>query len=101
MTKSFRNRAAGVAAVAVMLLQSILLSASSRATTEAPIDLNFGAEIQALESFDDALTSFEKTCQDLGKKATLTSQEFRSGSQDRLRMKGIGRIWRMFCCTSA
>jgi hypothetical protein len=72
------NRVTLFAVAITILLQSVLLSASSGATTGATAELNLSAEIQALESFDDALTLFEKNVKDLGKKASITSQELTS-----------------------
>jgi hypothetical protein len=78
MKRTFNKKIALFAVVAVLLLQGLLLSAHSEAMTGAPTELNLSAEIQALESFDDALTLFEKNVKDLGKKVTITSQELSS-----------------------
>jgi hypothetical protein len=75
MKRIFHKQMALFAIVAVILLQSLLLSAHSEATTGAPAELNLSPEIQALESFDDALSLLEKNVKDLSRKTSITAQE--------------------------
>jgi hypothetical protein len=75
MNRTFHNPFALSTLVAVILLQSLLLSVSNGSATGAPAELNLRAEIQSLESFDDALSLLEKNVKDLSRKTSITAQE--------------------------
>jgi len=81
---SFRALAISVAA-ATILVQSFF--AGTSAGTVAPQSINLSSEKQTLESFGDSLGLLEKNVKDLGKKATITSQELNSARSSATNLK--------------
>lgn len=78
MKKTSHNTAALFAVAAFIIMQTVFFAGGSGAMTTTPQSINLSSEKQTLESFDDALAALEKNVKDLGKKASITSQELNS-----------------------